>query len=169
MPAQFLQPGVGESDVQAGIAFINGTEQAPELVPDGLRIVRISVPEGVLAATKSGSRAVSLNSSARPEVMRPAQCWSLGCQSPARSGRLKDRTCWRMTSGWKSGLDSRAICLAAGYAATEKSQAQTRCGKVPPWPGSSPVMLQCAPPPMSAFWTLSAPSHKYTHVSSART
>jgi hypothetical protein len=34
-----------------------------------------------------------------------------------------------MTSGWKSGLDSSAICLAAAYAATEKSQAYWRRGK----------------------------------------
>jgi FKBP-type peptidyl-prolyl cis-trans isomerase (trigger factor) len=26
LPAQFLQPGVGESNVQAGIGFINGAE-----------------------------------------------------------------------------------------------------------------------------------------------
>src|ERR1017187_1712346 len=76
-----------------------------------------------MSVRKSGSRAVSLKSSALPEAMRPAQCWSLGCQSPTRSGRLKARTCWRMTSGWKSGLDSSAICLAAGYAAAEKHQA----------------------------------------------
>ena len=37
-----------------------------------------------------------------------------GCIRPATdSGRLKDRTCWRMTSGWNSGLDSSAICLAS--------------------------------------------------------
>jgi hypothetical protein len=46
----------------------------------------------------SPSRAVSLNSSARPEVMRPAQCWSLGCQASVCSGKLNDRTCWRRTS-----------------------------------------------------------------------
>ena len=110
-------------DVQAGIAFVNGAEQAPEVEPDGLRVVRVAVLEGVLAARKSGSKAVSLKLSARPEAIRPAQCWSLGCQSPTRSGRLKARTCWRMTSGWKSGLDSSAICLAAAYAATGKNQA----------------------------------------------
>src|ERR1017187_7321422 len=76
-----------------------------------------------MSVRKSGSRAVSLKSSALPEAIRPAQCWSLGCQSATRSGRLKARTCWRMTSGWKSGLDSSAIYLAAGYAATGKSQA----------------------------------------------
>jgi hypothetical protein len=37
-----------------------------------------------------------------------------GGQSPARSGRWKDRTGWRRTSGWKSGLDSRAICRSRG-------------------------------------------------------
>jgi hypothetical protein len=45
-------------------------------------------------------------------MMRPAQCWSLGCQSIARSGKVKTRTCWRRTSGCKSGLDSRANCSA---------------------------------------------------------
>src|ERR1035441_6934186 len=82
-----------------------------------------------MSVRKSGSRAVSLKSSALPEAMRPAQCCSLGCKSPTRSGRLKARTCWRRTSGWECGLDSSAICLAAGYAATEKSQAYWRCGK----------------------------------------
>src|ERR1017187_7804079 len=81
-----------------------------------------------MSLRKSGSRAVSLKSSARPEAMTPAQCWSLGCQSPTRSGTLKARTCWRMTSGWKSGLDSSAICLAAGYDATGKNQAYSCLG-----------------------------------------
>jgi len=39
------------------------------------------------------SRAVSLKSSERPEAMRLAQCWSLGCQSPTRSDKLNARTC----------------------------------------------------------------------------
>src|ERR1039458_2641850 len=81
-----------------------------------------------MSVRKSGSRAVSLKSSALPEAMRPAQCWSLGCHSPTRSGRLKARTCWLMTSGWKSGLDSKAICLAAAYAATRKNQAYSCLG-----------------------------------------
>src|ERR1035441_744137 len=90
-----------------------------------------------MSVRKSGSRAVSLKSSALPEAIRPAQCWSLGCQSSARSGRLKARTCWRRTSGWKSGFDSSAICLAAAYAATEKSQAYWRCGKSGPRTGKA--------------------------------
>src|ERR1017187_5641140 len=90
-----------------------------------------------MSVRKSGSRAVSLKSSARPEAMRPAQCWSLGCQSPTRSGRLKARTCWRRTSGWKSGLDSRAICWATAYAATGKSQAYWWCGKSGPGTGKA--------------------------------
>ncbi len=35
-------------DVQAGVAFVNGAEQAPEVVPDGPGIVRVAVFEGVL-------------------------------------------------------------------------------------------------------------------------
>ena len=35
-------------DVQAGVAFINGAEQAPEVEPDGPGIVRVAVFEGVL-------------------------------------------------------------------------------------------------------------------------
>ena len=35
-------------DVQAGIAFVNGAEQAPEVEPDGPGIVRVAVLEGVL-------------------------------------------------------------------------------------------------------------------------
>ena len=66
----------------------------------------------------------------RLQAIRPAQCWSLGCQSPMRSGRLKARTCWRRTSGWKSGLDSSAICLAVGYAATGKNQAHSGLGRI---------------------------------------
>src|ERR1035438_1489522 len=42
-----------------------------------------------------------------------------------------------MTSGWKSGLDSSAICLAAAYAETEKSQAYWRCGKSGPGTGKA--------------------------------
>jgi hypothetical protein len=109
MSAKFLQPGVRESDAQAGIALLNGAEQAAEVAPNGPGVVRVAVLEGVLAATKSGSSAVSLKSSARAEAMRPAQCWSLGRQSPTPFGRLKARTYWRMTSGWRSGSDSRAI------------------------------------------------------------
>src|ERR1035441_6320997 len=90
-----------------------------------------------MSVRKSGSRAVSLKSSALPEAIRPAQCWSLGCQSPTRSGKLKARTCWRMTSGWKSGLDSSAICWATAYAETEKSQAYWRCGKSGPSTGKA--------------------------------
>ena len=35
-------------DVQAGIAFVDGAEQAPKVLPEGLRIVRIAVLEGAL-------------------------------------------------------------------------------------------------------------------------
>ena len=35
LAAQFLQPGVKESDVQPGVAFVNGAEQAAEVEPDG--------------------------------------------------------------------------------------------------------------------------------------
>ena len=59
-----------------------------------------------MSERNSGSSSVSLSSSARPEAMRLAQCWSLGCQAPASAGKLNARTCWRMTSGWNSGLDS---------------------------------------------------------------
>jgi hypothetical protein len=34
-------------DVQAGIAFVNGAEQAAEVLPDGFRVVRVVVLEGV--------------------------------------------------------------------------------------------------------------------------
>src|ERR1039458_7447621 len=90
-----------------------------------------------MSVRQSGSRAVSLKSSALPDAIRPAQCWSLGRQSATRSGRVKKRQYQDMTSGWKSGLDSSAICLAAGYAATEKSQAYWRCGKSGPRTGKA--------------------------------
>ena len=48
LAAQFLKLGVGQSDVQAGIAFVNGAEQAPEVEPDGPRVVWVAVLEGVL-------------------------------------------------------------------------------------------------------------------------
>ena len=35
-------------DVQAGVAFVNGAEQAAEVEPDGLRIVGVALLEGVL-------------------------------------------------------------------------------------------------------------------------
>src|ERR1035438_10265097 len=89
-----------------------------------------------MSVRKSGRRAVSLKSFALPEAIRPAQCWSLGSQSPTRSGKLKARTCWRMTSGWKSGLDSSAICLAAGYDATGKNQVYSCLDRTANRPGS---------------------------------
>src|ERR1035441_9071009 len=46
LAAQFLQPGVGESPVQASVAFINGTEQAAEIVPERVRVVGVAVLEG---------------------------------------------------------------------------------------------------------------------------
>jgi len=48
LAAQFLQPGVGESDVQAGVAFVNGPEQAPEVVPERVRVVGIAMLESTL-------------------------------------------------------------------------------------------------------------------------
>ena len=39
LAAQFLQPGVGQSDIQPRIAFVNGAEQAAEVVPDGGRAI----------------------------------------------------------------------------------------------------------------------------------
>jgi hypothetical protein len=48
LAAQFLEPGVGESDVQAGIAFVYGAEQAAEVEPDGFWVVRVAVLEGML-------------------------------------------------------------------------------------------------------------------------
>src|ERR1022692_1554454 len=35
-------------DVQAGVAFVNGAEQAAEVKPDGPGVVRVAVLEGVL-------------------------------------------------------------------------------------------------------------------------
>ena len=35
-------------DVQAGIAFVNGAEQAAEVEPDGFRVVRVVVLKGAL-------------------------------------------------------------------------------------------------------------------------
>jgi hypothetical protein len=35
LAAEFLEAGVGESDVQTGVAFVNGAEQAAEVEPDG--------------------------------------------------------------------------------------------------------------------------------------
>ncbi len=48
LTALFLQPGVGESDVQAGVAFVNGAEQAPEVEPERVRVAGVAVLEGVL-------------------------------------------------------------------------------------------------------------------------
>src|SRR5208282_3018576 len=48
LAAKFLQPGVGESDVQAGITLVNGAEQAAEVEPDGARVVGVAVLEGSL-------------------------------------------------------------------------------------------------------------------------
>jgi len=50
-----VQPGVGGEeaavvggDVQAGVAFVNGAEQAAEVVPERVRVVGVAVLEGVL-------------------------------------------------------------------------------------------------------------------------
>jgi hypothetical protein len=56
-----------------------------------------------MSVRKSGSGTVSLNSSARPDEIRPAQCWSLGCYAITCPGRSNDRACWRMASGWNRG------------------------------------------------------------------
>ena len=48
LAAQFLQPGVGESDVQTGIAFVYGAEQTAEVEPDGPGVVWVAVLEGAL-------------------------------------------------------------------------------------------------------------------------
>ena len=48
LTAEFIQPSVGESDVQAGVAFVNRLEQAADVLPDGRRVVWIAVFEGVL-------------------------------------------------------------------------------------------------------------------------
>jgi hypothetical protein len=39
LAAEFLQARVGESDVQAGVSFVNGAEQAPEVEPGGGRAI----------------------------------------------------------------------------------------------------------------------------------
>src|SRR6266403_3193406 len=93
-----------------------------------------------MSVIKSGSKSVSLKSSARPEAMSSAQCWSLGVKPSTRSGSLKERTCCRMTSGWKSGLDSTAIASDKNQATPERTPrvgnrrillpAFQRCGKV---------------------------------------
>jgi hypothetical protein len=48
MAAEFLQAGVGESDVQAGVAFVNGAEEAAEVVPERVRVVGVAMLEGML-------------------------------------------------------------------------------------------------------------------------
>jgi len=48
LAAEFLAAGVGESDVQAGVAFVNGAEQAAEVEPYGLWVVGVALLEGVL-------------------------------------------------------------------------------------------------------------------------
>jgi hypothetical protein len=47
LAAEFLQAGVGQSDDQTGIAFINGAKQAAEVVPERVRVVWVAVLEGV--------------------------------------------------------------------------------------------------------------------------
>ena len=41
------EAAVVSGDVQSGVAFVNGAEQAPEVEPDGARVVRVAVLEGV--------------------------------------------------------------------------------------------------------------------------
>ena len=67
LAAQLFQPGVGESDVQTGVARVNGAELAAEVVPDRVRIVGVVVHRGgtvVLAPSSSyrwsGSGALAL-------------------------------------------------------------------------------------------------------------
>jgi hypothetical protein len=56
--AEFLQPGVGESDVQTGVAFVNGAEQAAEVVPERVRVVGVPVLEGMLEGFSGQQAAV---------------------------------------------------------------------------------------------------------------
>ena len=47
LAAEFLEPGIGESDIQAGVAFVYGAEEAAEVEPDGLRVAGVALLEGV--------------------------------------------------------------------------------------------------------------------------
>src|ERR1035438_3805626 len=88
-----------------------------------------------------------------------------------------------MTSGWKSGLDSSAICLAAGYDATGKNQAYSCLGRIGAElrqaldrtanrPGSQRVGMGLGVGPSGAFlpsWplrtgTVRGPEHRTSNV-----
>ena len=56
-------------DVQAGVAFVNGAEQAPEVVPDGLRVVGVAMLEGVLEGL-GGQQAAVLAKGAEQDAVQ---------------------------------------------------------------------------------------------------
>jgi hypothetical protein len=70
LAADFLQPGVGESDVQAGVAFINGAKQAAEVEPERVRVVGVAVLEGAFEGFGGKQAAVFAEGPIRPGPRR---------------------------------------------------------------------------------------------------
>ena len=125
LAAQFLQPGVGESDVQAGVAFVNGAEQAAEVEPERVRVVGVAVLEGVLEGFGGQETAVFAEGAEQDPVQQllgAAQDFGRcnGGVFAAKVGQdaLADVGVEGVElfgdSRWKSGLDSTAICWARG-------------------------------------------------------
>jgi len=70
LAAEFLEAGVGESDVQAGVAFVNGPEQAAEVVPERVRVVEVAVLEGALKGFGGQQAAVFAEGPIKPGPRR---------------------------------------------------------------------------------------------------
>jgi hypothetical protein len=120
LAAELLQPGVGNSRVQAGAPYVNGAEQAAEIVPHWLWIVWVAGLEGMLQRL-GGEQAAAFAEGAEQDpvqqLLGAAQDFGRrdGGVLAAQAGEhaLADvgliRTCWRITSGWNMGLDSTAM------------------------------------------------------------
>ena len=90
LAAEFLQPGVGESPVQAGAAFVNGTEQTGEVEPDRARVVIVAVLEGMLEGSGGEQAAVLADSLAERELRRPDTIKPPGAVRRLGVGKLEE-------------------------------------------------------------------------------
>jgi hypothetical protein len=99
LAAEFLQPGVGESDVQAGVAFVNGAEQAAEVEPDGARVIGVAVLEGVFEGFGGQQAAVFAEGAEQDAVQQLlVQRRISGGATVAFSRQRRVRTRWRMSA-----------------------------------------------------------------------
>jgi len=97
LAAKFLQPGLGESDVQAGVAFVNGAKQAAEVVPERVRVGGVAVLEGLLEGFGGQQAVVFAEGPIRPAPRRTCAARRTGGPAgrgyPCRPGPRQTAPC----------------------------------------------------------------------------